>query len=113
MPQRPPDVVPEIVQRDLTEEQLQAYLASPHVSVDTETLGLHQLRDRLCLVQLCDRAGRGTLVQIPRDQVISSSPLESRAPRLKRLQAAPRECFGFSPVRAQRGLLGYDRLFEH
>ncbi len=27
MPQRAPDVVPEIVQRDLTEAQLQAYLA--------------------------------------------------------------------------------------
>ena len=74
MPQRPPDVVPEIVQRDLTEEQLQAYLASPYLSVDTETLGLQQLRDRLCLVQLCDQAGRGTIVQIPRDQVISSTP---------------------------------------
>jgi ribonuclease D len=90
MPQRPPDVVPEIVERDLTEEQLQAYLASPQVSVDTETLGLHQLRDRLCLVQICDRAGRGTLVQIPRDQVLSSTPLESRAPRLKRLLEEPR-----------------------
>jgi ribonuclease D len=90
MPERPPDVVPEIVQRDLTEAQLQAYLASPQLSVDTETLGLSQLRDRLCLVQLCDRAGRGTLVQLPRDQVISSTPPETRAPRLKRLLEDPR-----------------------
>jgi ribonuclease D len=90
MPQRPPDVVPDIVPRDLTEEQLQAYLASPHLSVDTETLGLHQLRDRLCLVQLCDAAGRATIVQIPRDQVIAATPLESRAPRLKRVLEEPR-----------------------
>ncbi len=90
MPQRPPDVVPEIVQRDLTEEQLQAYLAAPHLSVDTETLGLQQLRDRLCLVQLCDRVGRGTLVQILPDQVLPAVPLESRAPRLKRLLEDPR-----------------------
>jgi ribonuclease D len=90
MPQRPPDVVPEIVQRDLSEEQLQAYLASPQVSVDTETLGLQQLRDRLCLIQLCDRAGRGTIVQLPADQVLSSSPLDTRAPRLKRLLEEPR-----------------------
>src|SRR5438105_6804443 len=90
MPQGPPDVVPELVQRDLTEAQLQAYLASPQLSVDTETLGLRQLRDRLCLVQLCDRAGRGTIVQIPRDQVVSSTPPESRAPRLKRLLEEPR-----------------------
>jgi ribonuclease D len=85
MPQRPPDVVPEIVQRDLTEDQLQAYLASPELSIDTETLGLQQLRDRLCLVQLCNQAGRATIVQIPRDQVIAATPLETRAPRLKRV----------------------------
>lgn len=85
MPQRPPDVVPEIVQRDLTEDQLQAYLASPELSIDTETLGLQQLRDRLCLIQLCNRAGRATIVQIPRDQVIAATPLETRAPRLKRV----------------------------
>ena len=90
MPQGPPDVVPELVQRDLTEAQLQAYLASPQLSVDTETLGLQQLRDRLCLVQLCDQAGRCTIVQIPRDQVVSSTPPESRAPRLKRLLEEPR-----------------------
>jgi ribonuclease D len=85
MPQRPPDVVPEIVQRDLTEDQLQAYLASPELAIDTETLGLQQTRDRLCLIQLCDRAGRATIVQVPRDQVIAPTPLETRAPRLKRV----------------------------
>ena len=74
MPDRPPDVVPEIVQRDLTEDQLQAYLASPELAVDTETLGLQHLRDRLCCVQLCDRAGRATLVQTPRDQVVGPCP---------------------------------------
>lgn len=90
MPQRPPDIVPEIVQRDLTEAQLEAYLASPYLSVDTETLGLQQTRDRLCLVQLCDQAGRGTIVQIPRDQVVSSSPRETRAPRLRRVLEDPK-----------------------
>jgi ribonuclease D len=90
VPQRPPDIVPEIVQRDLTEAQLEAYLASPHLSIDTETLGLQQTRDRLCLVQLCDDAGRGTIVQIPRDQVISERPLESRAPRLRRVLEDPK-----------------------
>jgi ribonuclease D len=48
-------------------------------------MGLLTLRDRLCVVQLCDRAGRSALVQIPREQVDGSRPLESRAPRLKRL----------------------------
>jgi ribonuclease D len=84
MPQRPPDVTPEIVRGDLTEEHLQAYLAGSELAVDTETLGLRHLRDRLCCVQLCNRAGRAVLVQILRDQV-QSGPPASRAPRLKRL----------------------------
>jgi len=90
VPHRPPDVAPEIVQRDLTEDQLQAFLASPFLSVDTETLGLQQLRDRLCLVQLCDAAGRAAIVQLPRDQVIASTTPDSRAPRLKRVLEDPR-----------------------
>jgi ribonuclease D len=89
MPARPPDVVPELVKEDLTPEQLEAYLASPAVAVDTETLGLHVPRDRLCLVQLCNRAGRATLVQIPREQLSAGRPLEARAPRLKQLLEAP------------------------
>jgi ribonuclease D len=89
MPDRAPDVMPEIVQRDLTDAQLRAYLASPAVAVDTETLGLQHHRDRLCVVQLCDREGRATLVQIPRDQVVSATPVAERAPRLKRLLEEP------------------------
>lgn len=89
MPQPPPDVRPQIVRFDLTEEQLQAYLAGPAVAVDTETMGLHHLRDRLCLVQLCDRQGRATLVQVPREQLEPARPPAQRAPRLKRLLEAP------------------------
>ena len=90
MPQPAPDVLPEIVRGDITEAQLQAYLAGPAVSVDTETMGLRHLRDRLCVVQLCDRAGRATLVQLARDQLVGAAvPPEARAPRLKRLLEAP------------------------
>jgi ribonuclease D len=85
MPKPPPDVVPDIVRGDLTEEQLQAYLAGDAVAVDTETLGLVHVRDRLCLVQLCDRAGRATLVQITRDVLDPVRAPETRSPRLKRL----------------------------
>ena len=90
MPQRPPDVVPEIVKGDLSEELLQAYLSGPDLAVDTETMGLETRRDRLCLVQLCDRAGRATIVQVQRDQVIASTAPETRAPRLKRVLEEPR-----------------------
>jgi len=87
MPQPPPNVAPEIVQGDLTEEQLQAHLRSPDLAVDTETMGLVTIRDRLCVVQLCDRSGRATLVQIPAPD--PSVPTEKRAPRLKRLLEDP------------------------
>jgi ribonuclease D len=89
MPQPPPPVVPEIVRNDLTEDQLQAYLSGTEVAVDTETLGLRHLRDRLCCVQLCNRAGRAVLVQISREQLFSGAPA-ARAPRLKRLLEEPR-----------------------
>ena len=89
MPQRPPAVNTEIVRGDLTEEQLQAFLAGTELAVDTETLGLRHLRDRLCCVQLCNRANRAVLVQISREQVSSGAPA-SRAPRLKRLLEEPR-----------------------
>ncbi len=89
MPQRPLEVTPEIVKRDITEEQLAAYLSSPDLAVDTETLGLNTVRDRLCVVQLCDRAGRATLVQILKEQIDPRVPLAGRAPRLKRLLEAP------------------------
>jgi ribonuclease D len=89
MPQRPPDVIPEVVRQDLSEEQLDAYLQGAQVAVDTETLGLRHLHDRLCVVQLCDRRGRATLVQIPREQLASDTPPAERAPRLRRLFEAP------------------------
>lgn len=86
MPQKPPDVTPEIVRGDLTEEQLAHYLTQKEVAVDTETLGLNPLRDRLCVVQLCDRAGRAVLVQIPPTPG-RKAPLAAMtgSPRLKRL----------------------------
>ena len=89
MPQPAPDVLPEIVRSDLSEDQLQHYLAAPAVAVDTETMGLRLLRDRLCVVQLCDRAGRATLVQIPRELLDPAKPPATRSPRLKKLMEAP------------------------
>jgi len=87
LPERPPNVQPEIVKDDITEQQLQAYLASPDVAIDTETMGLHTLRDRLCLIQLCDRKGRAAIVQISKESL--ARPLGERAPRLKRLLESP------------------------
>jgi ribonuclease D len=85
MPQRPPDVSPEIVRGDLSPALLKAYLKGPDLAVDTETMGLQTLRDRLCLVQLCNRDGRSALVQIPRKSLDPAVPPARRAPLLKRL----------------------------
>lgn len=83
MSARPPDVTPVILQGDLDDETLDLYLAQREIAVDTETMGLQVLRDRLCLVQLCDRAGHATVVQIPRRS--PDRPASGRAPRLQRL----------------------------
>src|SRR5262245_23254494 len=90
MPQRPPDVDPEVVRGDLSEELLQAYLESSEVAVDTETMGLNPIRDRLCVVQLYNRAGRASLVQIPPQGLSAPLPASVGAPRLRRLMEDPR-----------------------
>jgi ribonuclease D len=89
MPQRPPKVTPEIVKADLSEELLEAYLSGPDLAVDTETMGLQTIRDRLCLVQLCNRDVRAAIVQIPRESLSPDRPPAERAPRLKRLLEDP------------------------
>jgi len=90
MPQRPPDVTPEILKGDLSEELLQAYLSGRELAVDTETMGLQTRRDRLCLVQLCDRRGRAAIVQVPAETLAAPVPPAERMPRLRRLMEDPR-----------------------
>jgi len=51
------------------------------VAIDTETLGLNPVRDRLCLVQLSAGDGSAHLVQFARDHY--------EAPNLKRLLSEP------------------------
>jgi ribonuclease D len=58
---------------------LSAYRAS--VAIDTETLGLNPLRDRLCVVQLSPGDGSADVVQIPASGIA--------APNLVRLLADP------------------------
>lgn len=87
MPQPPPSVTPTVLAGDLGAEQLAVYMAQAEVAVDTETMGLALHRDRVCLVQLCDRSGQATLVRIPREA--ADAPLAERAPRLRRLLESP------------------------
>jgi ribonuclease D len=52
------------------------------VAIDTETMGLHPHRDRLCVVQLSSGDGSADVVQIPKDH--------TDAPNLKALLANPK-----------------------
>ena len=52
------------------------------VAIDTETMGLHPHRDRLCVVQLSPGDGSADIVQIPQDA--------SDAPNLVKLLADPK-----------------------
>ncbi len=107
MPQRPPDITPEIVRGDLTEDLLQAYLASPDLAVDTETRGLQTRRDRLCLEQLCNRQSRAAIVQVPAEALDPSRPVASRAPRLKKVMEDPRVLKVFHFARFDVAALSY------
>ena len=52
------------------------------VAIDTETMGLHPHRDRLCVVQMSNGDGSADVVQIPKDQ--------AGAPNLKTLLTNPK-----------------------
>lgn len=57
------------------------YAPGSAVAIDTETLGLHPARDRLCVVQLSTGDGTADVVQIARGQ--------TRAPNIERLLVDP------------------------
>jgi ribonuclease D len=56
------------------------------VAIDTETMGLHPHRDRLCVVQLSNGDGSADVVQIPKDH----GKGDTDAPNLKALLANPK-----------------------
>lgn len=58
----------QVSDRDLNEEALSYYLSAEAIAVDTETMGLLPMRDRLCLVQLCDSLGKVTVIRIAKGQ---------------------------------------------
>ncbi|MBD6618363.1 ribonuclease D [Komarekiella sp. 'clone 1'] len=70
----------QVSDRDLSDAALGQYLESVAIAVDTETMGLLPLRDRLCLVQLCNPEGKVTVVRIAKGQ--------ANAPNLKKLLEA-------------------------
>ena len=71
----------EVCDRDLSPSLLERYLTADAIAVDTETMGLNPLRDRLCLVQLCDTEGYSSAIRIERGQ--------TNAPNLQKLLEIP------------------------
>lgn len=67
----------QVCEGDLSSEILERYLKADCLAMDTETMGLVPQRDRLCLVQLCDRTGFVTAIRIKKGQ--------NSAPNLQRL----------------------------
>ena len=59
---------------------------SGSVAIDTETMGLHPHRDRLCVVQMSNGDGSADVVQIPKDH----GKGQADAPNLKALLADPK-----------------------
>ena len=70
----------EVCDRDITPTLLERYMQAEAIAVDTETMGLNPLRDRLCLIQLCDPKGYVSAVRIARGQ--------TEAPNLKQILEA-------------------------
>ncbi len=70
----------EVCDRDLTPQLLERYMKAEAIAVDTETMGLNPLRDRLCLIQLADPDGYVSAIRVERGQTI--------APNLKQLLEA-------------------------
>jgi ribonuclease D len=68
-----------IFDRDLDDAATARYLSAESIAVDTETMGLNYIRDRLCLVQLFS-PGLLTVIKIAKGQ--------TTAPNLKRVMEA-------------------------
>lgn len=71
----------QIGEQDLNDEQLAHYMQAGEIAVDTETMGLLPLRDRLCLVQISDPQGHVIAIRIAKAQ--------TTAPNLKKLLECP------------------------
>lgn len=66
----------QLLKEDLTSELLTHYESVGLIAVDCEMMGLNPIRDRLCLVQICDKNERISLVKIEPNK---------KSPNLKKL----------------------------
>lgn len=71
----------QVCDRDLPASLLEHYLQADAIACDTETMGLLPVRDRLCLVQLCNPSGFVAVLRIELGQ--------RQAPNLQKLLESP------------------------
>ncbi len=71
----------QVLKNDLSDELLNHYSSCELLSVDCEMMGLNPFRDRLCLVQMCDKDEKVTLVKIDAG---------AKSPNLKKLFENPK-----------------------
>ena len=93
----------QLVKNDLTDDLYNHYSSGDLLAVDCEMMGLNPLRDRLCLVQMCDASEKITLVKIE---------AENKAPNLKKLFENPKIRKIFHFARADLAFLYYRLQIE-
>lgn len=76
-----------ILKNDLSTELFNYYSSSQFLAIDCEMMGLNPVRDRLCLIQMCDQKEKVTLVKLEPD--ILSKEVNQRSPNLKKLLENP------------------------
>ena len=83
-----PDTI-QVLTNDLSDELFNHYSSCDLLSVDCEMMGLNPIRDRLCLVQMCDKDNKIILVKMDAG---------AKSPNLKKLFENPkvRKIFHFA-----------------
>ena len=71
----------QVLKNDLSDELLNHYSSCDLLAVDCEMMGLNPIRDRLCLVQMCDKDEKVSLVKIEAG---------AKSPNLKKLFENPK-----------------------
>ena len=74
-----------VLRQDLTDDFLEIYSSGNLLSVDCEMMGLHPHRDRLCLVQLCNKESKIALVKIEPETKAPNLTKVLENPKIKKL----------------------------
>lgn len=77
----------QLITKDLSSELADKYSSSNLLAIDCEMMGLNPIRDRLCLIQMCDQNNNVTLIKLGIEDW--DIQVKNKAPNLKRLFENP------------------------